>query len=81
MRVHVKDGDAPATVFGVPLTMDLLIKLIALLFALGLLFGKMDTNRDVLAAQVDANRQILETEIQAINQRVTRMETKLDQLK
>lgn len=69
------------TLLGIPLTPDLVVKLIALVFALGMIWQRIQTMETSISHDMEGNREIISERLKSIEWRLGRVESKVDNLK
>lgn len=68
----------PYRLLGIPLTPDLVMKLLALVFALGVLYNRMGSLEDKIESRIKSQNVIIETKMEGIDWRLKQVETKID---
>lgn len=73
------EPNGPYKFLGVPLTPDFLMKLIMLVFALGILYNKMEGLEEKLSDRIDNKSEIIKTQLESFDYRLQAVERKIDQ--
>lgn len=69
------------TLLGLPLTPDLVVKLIALVFALGMIWQRIQSMETSISRDLGANRDVIEERLKNIEWRLGRVEGRIDSLR
>lgn len=67
-------------IFGLTFTSDLFLKLLAFVFALGMLYQRLDTLETSIKIRIDSEARASFIHFSELSQRLTRVENKLDRL-